>query len=1503
MSKLRVPASARTRPNPAPYKGRFQAVLATALVLVGTFSFVPASYALGTTGLVITEVDPAGSGAASYAADWFEVTNPTTTAVDITGWKMDDNSNGSPVTAEVALVGITKIVPGESVVFLEAANAGVSATTIANFKTAWFGSGAAAGVLKVGYYTGSGVGLSTTADAVNLFDAGGTVQANVSFGVAPANKTFDNAVGASGAIATASAVGVNGGFVSTGSSETGSPGTTGAFTGVDLSRYVRVGRFNLPEPTRTTPPANSLLAQEASSVTYDWDTDTLFVVGDGGTSVVQVSKTGALIDSMTLPPGGSPQGTTFYDTEGITYVGNGQFVMTEERDRQVNLFTYVAGGILQRTDAKTVKLGTTIGNIGLEGVTNDPSTAGFVLVKERDPQGIFQTGIDFTALTATNGSPTTINSTNLFDPTLAGTSDFSDVSALSNIPALNHQPDGSHLLVISQESGQVVNVDRSGTVSSRLTIVSDPGNPLSVPDQTNEGVTMDRQGVLYVVNEDGGGDADHPQLWVYARSNAIDTAPTAVSLQNAATSLPENTSTAAPIKLADIVVTDADGIGANVLSVTGADASSFHILGTALYLNAGVTLSHTTKPSYTVTVAVDDASVGGSPDATTPYTLAIDAASSGSTQVVISEVAPWSSGNSTLAKDWFEVTNLGGTTANLTDWTMDDNSNSASVSVPMSGVTSLAPGASAIFIESATDASTAFNNIWFGGTPPAGLQIGRYSGSGVGLSTGGDAVNLFDAGGTLQANVSFGTAASGPFATFDNAAGLNNATISTLSAVGVNGAFAVTDGAFSLIGSPGSIGGPASTLVSIAAQDPSAAEAGSDPGTFRISRTGSTVGPLTVAYTIATGSGQATAADYTPTLTGTTSIPNGAAFVDLTIAPVDDALVEGSETVTLTLTDTGSYDVGSPASATVTIADNDVANQPPTAVSLSNTVPLLVESASTASPIRVADIGITDDGQGTNSLDVAGTDAAFFQVTGSSLYLKAGTALSHATKPTYNVTVTVDDTTVGSTPDTSTPFALSIAQAVPASAIIISEVAPWSSSNSGALAVDWFEVTNVGSTTLDTTGWKMDDNSHAFSSAVALAGVSSIAPGQSVIFLETADLAGKSAAFKSLWFGASPPAGLQIGNYTGGGVGLSSTADEVTLFDAGGGIITGIGFGAAASGPFATFENQSGLGSATLPFPLVSHLSLAGQHGAFVAANDAAEIGSPGTLGAFDQANLNITAPASATFGAADQAISTTGGSGSGAVTFDAGASSACAVVTNLLHVTSGAGTCSITATKAGDGTFAPTTSALFTITINPAVSVAAEAPAPADAALAAGAPGLAGGRPGAAVSVTTATEAQALADLSAETIQVTGLHRALTPGEQATYYAWQFGSDGTGPLYVVMKKFSLDTANPRTDPRLVAAEAFVNYLLSTDGQAAIAAAGFTPLASPPVSPPIPPADIDLNGGVGLSDIGQITGRWNQMNTLPGWTRADIDDNGGVGLSDIGAIIGIWNHQGFVPPN
>lgn len=92
-----------------------------------------------------------------------------------------------------------------------------------------------------------------------------------------------------------------------------------------------------------------------------------------------------------------------------------------------------------------------------------------------------------------------------------------------------------------------------------------------------------------------------------------------------------------------------------------------------------------------------------------------------------------------------------------------------------------------------------------------------------------------------------------------------------------------------------------------------------------------------------------------------------------------------------------------------------------------------------------------------------------------------------------------------------------------------------------------------------------------------------------------------------------------------------------------------------------------------------------------------------------------------------------------------------------------------------------------------------------------------------------------------------------------------------------------------------------VNYMSSTQGQTATGAAGFIQI-SVASKQPIPDADIDLNGGIGLTDIGQITGRWNRTDTVPGSVRADVDNNGGVGLSDIGKITGQWGATGFVAP-
>src|SRR6202012_4435019 len=98
--------------------------------------------------------------------------------------------------------------------------------------------------------------------------------------------------------------------------------------------------------------------------------------------------------------------------------------------------------------------------------------------------------------------------------------------------------------------------------------------------------------------------------------------PTAVALENLTTSLPEDTSTGARVKVASVSVTDPDGFGENDLSVAGPDASHFEVDSNGLYLKAGTALNAATKNKYEVEVLVDDPAAGTSPDAHSAlYTL------------------------------------------------------------------------------------------------------------------------------------------------------------------------------------------------------------------------------------------------------------------------------------------------------------------------------------------------------------------------------------------------------------------------------------------------------------------------------------------------------------------------------------------------------------------------------------------------------------------------------------------------------------------------------------------------------------------------------------------------------------------------------------------------------------------------------------------------------------------------------------------------------------------
>lgn len=192
------------------------------LKVTSAFVVVAAISSPAIADLRITEVMSLSNGGGSPTSDFFEVTNYGSSAVSLSGWKMDDNSFA--LANAVAMSGIASIGAGESVIFLESA----AGAAINSFRTFW---GGLTGV-QVGYYSGSGTGFSSGGDGVIIFDSFGTEATRVSFGAATSGSTFfwgyNSATGTvdpsySGVVSTVGTIGTQ--VTVTSSGDTGSLGT------------------------------------------------------------------------------------------------------------------------------------------------------------------------------------------------------------------------------------------------------------------------------------------------------------------------------------------------------------------------------------------------------------------------------------------------------------------------------------------------------------------------------------------------------------------------------------------------------------------------------------------------------------------------------------------------------------------------------------------------------------------------------------------------------------------------------------------------------------------------------------------------------------------------------------------------------------------------------------------------------------------------------------------------------------------------------------------------------------------------------------------------------------------------------------------------------------------------------------------------------------------------------------------------------------------------------
>jgi hypothetical protein len=149
---------------------------------------------------------------------------------------------------------------------------------------------------------------------------------------------------------------------------------------------------------------------------------------------------------------------------------------------------------------------------------------------------------------------------------------------------------------------------------------------------------------------------------------------------------------------------------------------------------------------------------------------------------------------------------------------------------------------------------------------------------------------------------------------------------------------------------------------------------------------------------------------------------------------------------------------------------------------------------------------------------------------------------------------------------------------------------------------DWWELSNLGTFPVNLQGYRFDDDHDSFADAQTIATNATIAPGESIILVETMS----PGDFRTWWGTTNLPVSLQIITYPA--IGFSSDGDSLYLWNAAASSVTDV----VASVTFSTATKGVSFGYDPVA-GIFAGLSASGQSGAFTAAVNG-DIGSPGSI-------------------------------------------------------------------------------------------------------------------------------------------------------------------------------------------------------------------------------------------------------------------------------------------------
>ncbi|MEQ4618915.1 MAG: SdiA-regulated domain-containing protein [Corticimicrobacter sp.] len=179
------------------------------------------------------------------------------------------------------------------------------------------------------------------------------------------------------------------------------------------------------------------------------------------------------------------------DTEGISYLGHGQVALSDEKHGQVVIARLPEQpGPIDLTHAPRFAVGPgEKSNSGIEGLSYDRAQDRLYAVKEHSPKALYR--IDGLCRDVLNCSPDGIRIHDLSN-WLAPTGFARDFSAVQFDPARGH------LLLLSEQSQALLELDENGQPLSARHLGHQPGDP-DIPQA--EGLTLGQDGMIYMVSE------------------------------------------------------------------------------------------------------------------------------------------------------------------------------------------------------------------------------------------------------------------------------------------------------------------------------------------------------------------------------------------------------------------------------------------------------------------------------------------------------------------------------------------------------------------------------------------------------------------------------------------------------------------------------------------------------------------------------------------------------------------------------------------------------------------------------------------------------------------------------------------------------------------------------------------------------------------------------------------------------------------------------------------